>query len=167
MLGARRLHSVEMPPLQLAREVLQEGGAARELAFEAGADFRGRQADRIARAEDRTHRGAGDRHGLDAELVERLQDDDVREPARRAAAQRQRNARAGAAERVGGGRLVHAGRLRVRRLRPVRRFLRGAWLPWASAAGSISAVWLVSTRSSWRLSWSLARPAAVSTCSKR
>ena len=63
--------------------------------------------------------------GFEAQLVQRLQHDDMGKPARRAAAQRQGDAvgvaRRGARAAVGG----HAGRLRVRRLRPASRFLRG------------------------------------------
>ena len=56
-----------------------------------GADELGRQPGGIGGTEDGADRGAGDDLGLEAQLVEHLQHQDVGEPARPAAPQRQRD----------------------------------------------------------------------------
>ena len=74
-------------------------------------DQLGRQPRGVGGAEDGADRGAGDDLGLQAQLVEHLQHQNMREPARAAAAQRQRDRR----PRHGQRRLAHlqgfAGRL--------------------------------------------------------
>ena len=79
-LGARRDQQAGEAEALAAQDLL--GVRANEL---------GRQPGRVGGTEDRPDRGAGDDVGLEAQLIEHLQHQDVRQPARAAAAQRQRD----------------------------------------------------------------------------
>ena len=149
-LGDRALQSVASSPRSLPANALRRTGRGCRSIASNSARISAPKARRIGRAADRAHRGAGNDRRLDAQLVERLQHQRcgrARAPIRRRAPGR--CAGSGPAACLPRRASRHASRRDSRGRRRLRRRLDGR-LASGATAGSVSTVWLASTRCSWR-----------------